>query len=277
MDNTLGALTKLLPILAFYPIWVQGLVAFTLALALVCIFFLLVLYPAADKAKTGYVADGTLPALSLEARKQGRNYVIESIAMLVDLKTNLGNPQVISEADVRIAYTVFALNETKIFDESFHSMAGAKIERIPGSGNEMALKEDADSHKSWEIMLDLPVGGRRTLVTGARYEYTSPMPNKRDIHDFHNLGPTEDAWCYPNTEDVIGEVTIIIRSDAPLVPSNDGDALLVDRSTPPKETKVPSKPEFRSPANGESGPYIVTARWTNVLPQQFPQIRIARM
>jgi len=241
------------------------------------ILFFVVLYPTAAKNKAGFVADNSLPTLTVAARQANRDYVIETATMFVNLDAQGSQPGKIRAVDVRIVYTVFALNEVKEFDEGYHSMqANVNIHRIRGSDPETALAESAPAHKSWLVNTSISPGSRRTIVTGARYVYTLPLPSTRSVHDYHNLGPLDDAWCYPNESDIIGEFTLIIQSRYPIRPPQDGDMLMMDRSDPKQESRRPETPSLHAPDVRGAGPYVLVAKWGKVLPRQSVQVRFSR-
>lgn len=243
------------------------------------IFALIILYPAAARNREGFVADGSLPKLIQAASRLNRDYVIESVTMVVQMDVIGSEPGKTVAAEVRINYGVFALRKVVKFDEEFHSsVANVRVDRIHGSDSETELNEIAPDHKRWDVTPVIEQGQRRSIVTGAKYTYTLPFPDKRRVHDFGDLGPLDDAWCYPNVEDVIGELTIIVESYRPIKSPSDEDLLLVDKSDPDsrKRTFQKGRPVLQSPDSGSSAPYVLVGRWTNVMPNQYCEIRLSR-
>ncbi len=209
-------------------------------------------------------------------KKFHRDYVIESATMLVKLKTDPAFPGQTSVGEVRLVYTILALTNVTTFDEEFHSpLPNVNIERIRGSDPESDFKEPAPTKKTWDVRVNLKAGERRTIVTGAKYTYTLPFPEKRNVHDFHDLTPREDVWGYPNTEDVIGELTILVESDAPLKTPRDGDALLAEQIHGQRVVHA-NTPALRAPEKESPAPYVLVARWQKVMPGQLVELRLAR-
>ncbi len=276
MDKIVGIFERFMPMIAHYPKWVQVIFTFCIGTLFLTVFFFIVLYPAAAKNKAGFVADNALPAMTVAARRANRDYVIETATMFVNLDgpgTEAGKKAV----DVRIVYTIFALNQVSQFDEGYHSMmSNVNIDRIRGSDPETELMEAAPTHKSWFVNTDLAPGLRRTIVTGARYIYVLPLPAKRNVHGFQDLAPSDDAWCYPNDADIMGEFTIVIQSSLPIQPPKDGDMLLVDRSDPKQESRRPEKPTLNAPDQNSTAPYVLVAKWNQVMPNQTVGVRLSR-
>jgi hypothetical protein len=272
MDKMLGLIVKALPILQFYPQWFQWLFAACLASILVATFFAIILYPIAERNQKGYVEDGGLPQLSIEARKHHRPYVIESATMIVNLDGALPTGTGVGVADVRITYTLFAIDHVTVFDEWFHSsQQNAAIERIEGPNPESEYLEPAIANKAWNVLVDIPRGGRETVVTGARYTYNLPQPHPRRVHDYDDLKPNQDAWCYPNKDDVIGELILIIQTPRRLKAPVLGDKLRVDHTDANQPDEKKAIPDQRVSASGLT---VTTAKWRNLQPNQNVLIRL---
>ena len=277
MDKIVGIFERLMPMITHYPKWFQVIFTFCVGTMFLTIFFFIVLYPTAAKNKAGFVADNTLPDLTVAARRANRDYVIETATMFVNLDGRGTEDGKRATVDVRIVYTIFALNQVSQFDEGYHSMqTNVNIDRIRGSEPETELIEAAPTHKSWFVNTALAPGLHRTLVTGARYVYVLPLPNKRTVHGFTDLGPTDDAWCYPNEADIIGEFTIVIQSFRPIQTPKDGDMLLLDRSNPNEEGRRPQRPTLNTPDADSSAPYVLVAKWNKVMPGQTIGVRLSR-
>jgi hypothetical protein len=284
MDKVLSLLEKVSPILVCYPQWVQWFFIATFTAVLGSVFAFGIGYAGAAERRAGITADGTLPALMIAARKpragcESSKYVIESVSMNVRLKTaspTAGSAMQTTEADSRIVYTVFALDEVAAneFEEFAHTnVRGGAVAWIAGSESEDVLEQGTGA-KKWALRTGIPKGKRRTFTTGTRYLYSEAFPQSRSVHDFNALPAQDDAFCYPNVSDVIGELTIRIESDVPLDAPQEGDALindLVDRSI-----KRSTPMLYKSASEGISE-YVAVARWENVLQKQIPQLRIRRM
>jgi hypothetical protein len=96
------------------------------------------------------------------------------------------------------------------------------------------------------------------------------------VHGFSDLSPTDDAWCYPNEADIIGEFTIVIQSFRPIQPPKDGDMLLLDRSDPKQEARRPERPSLHTPDQNSSAPYVLVAKWSKLMPHQTVGLRFSR-
>ncbi len=177
-------------------------------------------------------------------------------------------------AEVEIVYTIFALNTVTNFDEEYHSpITNAVVSRIRGSLPESALIENSPDRKSWNVPLQLQPGQRQTLMTGARYVYPTGVPTRRDIHEFHGVTPAEDVFCYPNSEDVIGDLTIRIESPIPAKPPQRGDAILFDTTRAVSRTETPALYPSDTPG---SSPFVLVGHWKNVTPGQVAELKISR-
>jgi hypothetical protein len=218
-------------------------------------------------------SDESFTHLVQEARKLSRDYLIESAVMTVRLDdVTTASPR--RTAEVEIVYTIFALNTVTNFDEEYHSpITNAVVSRIRGSLPESALIENSPDRKSWNVPLQLQPSQRQTLMTGAKYVYPAGVPARRSIHEFHNITPAEDVFCYPNSEDVIGDLTIRIESPIPIKPPQPGDALLFDPAASASQTETPAL--YPPDAPGTS-PFILVGHWRNVTPNQVAELKISR-
>ncbi len=284
MEKWLALLEKISPILVHYPTAVQWLFILSLALVLTSVFAFTVGYSDAAKTRDGMTSDGSLPSLIKLARKpsSGRDaakYVIESASMIVRLTSRLradGMKQT-SEADARITYTVFALDDVQPneFDEFAHTnMSGAYVAWLPGSDKENV--EETGDAKTWKIDVPILKGHRRSFTTAMRYVYPKDFQQTREVHDFHELHPDEDAFAYPNEKDVIGELTIRIESDVPLSNPIQGDGLLYDKVD--KQIVKGFTPSlYQSDSNSKGITlYVAVARWEKVIQKQVAELRIHR-
>jgi hypothetical protein len=227
--------------------------------------------------QTEEAGDRTLKNWIEQGRKLRRDYVIESAVMNVKLdpvvSTNI--PRVV---DVQVTYTIFALNLTTNFDEEYNSVPGANAEvmRIPGSHPESAYTENAYGRKAWNVLIHVAPGERETIVTEAKYFYKSGVAQTRTIRDFTNLRSNEDVYCYPNTEDVIGELILRIESPIPIHPPRDGDALLVTKSGASSDSVQRSTPSLFAADKNFSSSSVIVAKWKNLTPGMAVELKLAR-
>jgi len=225
----------------------------------------------------GEQLDKSLAELVRSGRNAGVNYVIESIAMIVDLDAPGTQPGKLDVAQVNIVYNVFAMDPVAKFNETFHSMQkNVEMSRIQGPDQEGDLTERAAAHLKWDVVQDIAAGQRHTIVTSARYTYALPYPKTRHVHDFKNLGPNEDVWCYPNEEDVVGEIVLVIRSRRPVLAPKFGDLLLVDASLPTRTAADKAVPRLSVPDGKSNALYVLSGRWKAVKKGQYAELHLVR-
>lgn len=282
MDKILAILERISPVLMHYPPALQWLFVGSLAAVLGSVLAFAIGYPGAASRRDGLTRDGGLPALIGMARNprpgsDAARYVIESVAMIVRLTSRPrsdGVTKQTAEADTRITYTVFALEDVAAneFDEFAHTnVRGGYVAWLPGSDNE-TVSEHGPASKSWTIGSPIPKGERRTFTTAFRYVYDADFDDKRQVHDF-TLGPTADAFCYPNGKDVIGELTIRVEADVPVESPIEGDAILNDLG---EKRMNRSTPLLLVGSSEGISQHVVVSRWRNVLPKQTAELMIRR-
>ncbi|MEI9954151.1 MAG: hypothetical protein WDO74_35550 [Pseudomonadota bacterium] len=282
MDKILSLLEKISPLFAHYPKWGQWLFIVTFAAFLGSVFVFGIGFASAKQSLAGMTADGTLPSLVMLARTPPRNasparYVIESATMLVRItsRKNAGGWIQTAEADTRFIYTVFALEDIVAgeFDDYAHTnVQGAAVAWLAGSEPE-SVNEPGPNVKAWTLGSPIPKGKRRTFVTGVRYIYPD-FADLRQVHDFEKLPPHEDAFCYPNKSDVIGELSIVIESDVPLLEPSDKDAFLKDRL---KNVSISAEALAYRHSNSEGVlHHELVARWSTVTPQANAELHFTR-
>lgn len=282
MDKILALLERISPVLIQYPPPVQWLFVASLASVLGSVLAFAIGYPNAASKRDGMTRDGALPELIKMARKPRAGsdvarYIIESVVMNVRITSrprSIGSVKQTGEADTRITYTVFALEDVapNEFDEFAHTnVKGAFVAWLPGSENE-TVSENGPGSKSWTIGAPIPKGGRRTFTTAFRYVYPLDFEDKRQVHDF-TLDPASDAFCYPNSKDVIGELTIRVEADVPLEAPEEGDAILNDLA---EKRMTRSAPAILVGGSEGFHQHVVVGRWQNVVPKQTAELRIRR-
>jgi hypothetical protein len=243
------------------------LAIFTLALA--------VFLPAPAKSADNSTNNASLSTLIQEGKKLSRDYLIESAVMNVRLD-NVTTESASRTAEIQITYTILALDTVTNFDEEYHSpITNAIVSRIRGSLPESDLIENSPDKKSWNVLVRMQPGQRETIVTACKYYYPG-VPARRNIHEFHDLTPADDTYCYPNTEDVIGDLTIRIQSPLPVKPPILGDALLFDNHEPHHPASHATKPALYPPDGPGTSPFILVARWKNITPNQTAELKISR-
>lgn len=277
MDKVVSWIAKLLPLLPFYPKWVQYFVAVLLASVLVLVFVMLVGAPAALAEQKGAVDDDGLPKLIALAhdKKVQSKYVLESVTMIVSLDPAIRDAHATAKIPTRFVYTLFALEDLGPgdFTEGVHG-TGA-VARLAGSNEGQGVSQEVENQpamKSWVVPLVARKGQRVTVTTGVVYiEDTSRFttPNRR--HHQFSLAANQDAFCYPNQEDVIGELRIMVEAPFGLTRPGAEDSGL--------HTADPLSDSWGMPdsyATDSEGIHrdVLSARWTNVVPGQVAGVRV---
>jgi hypothetical protein len=211
--------------------------------------------------------------IALTGEGSQTKYVIEAATMIVKL-----DPQRKS-GDTRLVYTVFALSNlgSGDFKEDFSTVLpkGVSVAWLAGTQKEELLVNTV-THKRWKANWTAKAGERFTLVTSAKWNYSlDEQPDRRNVHDFDALGKWDDAYCYPNEDDVIGQLTIMIESTVPLGQPQNGDALLVhDDDT---EHALKTLPDYHASDSEGEKQYVVVQRWFDVRPGQRAELLVRRV
>ncbi len=145
----------------------------------------------------------------------GKLYVLPSVVMLVSVeRSDDGKHQLRSTHCLRSAGIVRYrfIQKRECLRRGYHS--DYPIERIPGADLEHDVEPNPDS-KTWQVLLDaLNDGQRHAVITATHVVMPITLKPLHDVHMFKRLGPTEDAYCYPNFDgDIIEELVIIIQSE----------------------------------------------------------------
>lgn len=210
-------------------------------------------------------------------RKPPKEYVIPSVAMIIRPE-RVGNPPHI-ESDIRIVYNVHGLSPAeypkRAFNDFAHSSTSTAVQYVPGADKE-ELREggQGQGHAQWDVFYARKPGERHTVVTGYRYLYPPQLGANRTIEGlFTGVGPNEDAFCYPNTDDdVIEELVMLVESDSLAIRLPEGGiAAGIRRSATGINEPVPatqaSTPGLRR--------RVISARFRNLQPHDVAGIRVA--
>jgi hypothetical protein len=117
-------------------------------------------------------------------------------------------------AEIRDYYTIRALtditNQDDVFEEQFLSNT-TKIK--PWAGSETQDIESIVDGRYW-VKFQAKQNDIITIVTGANYFYDFPLSNANGTSCFGDVQMSNDEWftCYPNSEDYIDNLTILIES-----------------------------------------------------------------
>lgn len=190
------------------------------------------------------------------ARAIQRPYAIESVVIIWSL-TDTSDRRRLS---VRTVYTLRALRSFSAGDAGlFKEQYGHdKATFIHWYGPEEERFQSTEG-RAYTIEFDGQQGEQRTVVTGAELEYVLPLPPDRP--GFGNrvrLKSNEEFWRYPNDQDVICELTMIIQSDTtPITPVGIGGAFARGSEVTPKAAA--------SRMTGETRQHSLSARWDQTL------------
>jgi hypothetical protein len=116
----------------------------------------------------------------------------------------------------RIIYDLIALRDISkaedVFKEGYSSNVAKNVLRWFGNDREESLH--MGNQHSYYVHFDCKRGDSHTIITGADFYYFLPLADSRytPFRDTR-LAANEDLWIYPNEEDVIGKLTMIISSD----------------------------------------------------------------
>ena len=144
-----------------------------------------------------------------------KKYALRSVIQSYDFDF-VNNKKEIMIVKERIMYDLIALEDISkqenIFKEEYSSNVAFKVERWYGNHEEKVVHMGNES--AYYVHFNCKKGKTTTLVTGADFFYKYPLSNGRPspFRDY-TLGSNEDLWIYPNDEDVIGRLTMIVSSD----------------------------------------------------------------
>lgn len=235
--------------------------------------------PSSDKADTsfllnqGVILKDTVLAFCFD---QGYKYssplIIKSLIVSVRLELIGVNKDTLL-AQERINYTVVALRDIfeneNVFVEDYSTSYASKIKRWFGTEQEQSIS--MSNPNQYYVVFECKKGETKTIITGADYYYKYPLQDKRSS-DFRNivLGTEEDLWIYPNKDDVIGDLTIIIESASlKLIPFEKGAMQNIGNTkTNDKDIKHHySQSDSRNTSN------TISASWSKILPDQIFGLR----
>jgi hypothetical protein len=195
-----------------------------------------------------------------DGRAFNRPYVFDDVTVLIRVDDVMNGASKERQVNWRIVYTVRALQQITRTDKLFkerYSTDSASVRRWFGSEKEIKATDDA-----YTVMMDIPAGETRTIVTGATFVYKLPLENNRPAFgQTILLASDQEFFSYPNEEDVIGELTILIESDTVKF-SPVGQA--AKRSKPDGSIAPDVEPRFISAAGRRS----LSANWRNVMPKE---------
>ena len=226
------------------------------------------IFPRLATVKSRDITDPSLQACLDEAKRRGKPYVLLAVTQLVEIRDTPAPAQHVSrQAIVRMVYTLLMLKDVKResdaeFFESFTSDRRAVIDRWYGTERETS---DADG-TSYDVLFTARAGETYTVVTGATYNMSLPLPPRGSAFSQNtSLATNEDTWGYPNVTnggDVIRELTIVLWSPTTrLLPVGQAAKHARNRTVTGADVVVNDTPSPTTTAVRS-----LSARWTNVMP-----------
>lgn len=144
-----------------------------------------------------------------------KRYVIKSVIQTYNFEL-LGEHAETLLVKERIIYDLIALRDISkaedVFKEGYSSNFAKNVLRWFGNDREESLH--MGNQHSYYVHFDCKKGDSHTIMTGADFYYSLPLADNRytPFRDTR-LAANEDLWIYPNEEDVIGKLTMIISSN----------------------------------------------------------------
>jgi hypothetical protein len=193
-------------------------------------------------------------------RELNRPYILDAVTVLIRVDDVASGPVRERVVNWRIIYTVRALQTISRTDKFFkerYSSDVARVRRWFGSEKEIRATDDA-----YTVMMDIPAGETRTIVTGATFVYSLPLAGGRQaLGQAVQMTQAQEFYSYPNEEDVIGELTMLIESDSLKISpvGQSAKRSKPDGSIAPDEEVRFSKSDDRR---------TLSARWKEVMPKE---------
>ena len=270
---------------------------FVLAFGLAIIFFVVVVPGYFTMRHYGYDFQSSFPFLkySVEGMQTGalvdtiqaginrnKDFALESVTELVritDVTNAIGGKINTNRlVSIRIVYNLRALKdisskEQTTFGEVYTSPFCQELRYWPGTDVECSRSGGGmyganhyftNQFVKYDVFFNVRKGDLHTIITGADEVLQLPMPDRRyrDIV----LGGYEDVALYPNDDDVISELTIVVESDTvhldPIRPMRFG----LGESAPVEDGEM--KFGLSGDPNDKLHPItrVISARWRKVVP-----------
>jgi hypothetical protein len=197
---------------------VEGLGRLTLGSALFVLTLLSTLTTGAytlGRAKVDINASPLPPGSRLvQQANQKVPYVLPTVYSWIRLETSDFTPGHSLVADERVFYSLLSYKSPAPDDrfEERYTSERTVLEYLPGPDAPSGLAF-RDASLEWSVPLPMGQGDYRAIATGVRRQYPSDwMSRERRDHDGRLLGPREEDFCYPSSNDSIGEVVISVES-----------------------------------------------------------------
>jgi len=233
--------------------------------------------------------EGVLKKTIYEGIKQQKNYAMESVTYMVRITditntiTSTNGPKTVTHRLVnsRVVYVLRALrdisaNENTTFAEIYTSPFAKELDYWPGSDLEKGRtgggtyvspeRYYTNQFVKYNVYFNVKRGDLHTVVTGSDEVFDLPLPDQRISRDVR-LRQDEDIVVYPNDDDVIGELNIIVESDTTrLMPVQSLRFGVGAKSAPVEDGQIRMN-ESGDPADkSHPSTVVITGRWQSIPP-----------
>jgi hypothetical protein len=157
---------------------------------------------------------GVLRATIEAGRGQKLPYIIQAATILVEIEDLPKERPTQRCTTYRYVYTLRPLRDIRITDETFSEFLDNKVgkSREYGQGPDpQRIEVFKPDVKGFQVQFAAPAGGTRTLVTGMKIYEDLPLKGHRKVRSF-DFRPNEFSVFYPNKEDYIAELTVVVSS-----------------------------------------------------------------
>jgi hypothetical protein len=211
---------------------------------------------------------------SLYLTSDHKDYVLDSIVLMVRLEDMPQAGGKVRDCDVRTIYTLRAVKDISpdngVFQE-FYGSDIAKVQNWPGTNQEVNFKVRPN-----EIIYDVLFGGLKAgqttnFVTGAHLVYNLPLQKERNtLGSKALLAANQDYWSYPNSSDTIGELTMVLESKSlKLSPVGQAAKRFAQQDLKSRgNLKLIAESAITKRSDVASDWSSVSARWKNVSPNE---------
>lgn len=169
------------------------------------------------------------------ARKQEKPYILDSVIFYIRLEDAAGPPGSERRAFVRAVYNVRALRDIQSAEDVFLEQFSSSVSTAPPEhwfGNRREIFKNVNG-SIYSVNVEARNGDRFTVVTGANLTYQLPLPAGRPVPgEVARLAGNEDYWYYPNREDFIGELVVILESPTTVLRPLERGAVRITNNQP---------------------------------------------
>jgi hypothetical protein len=207
-----------------------------------------------------------LSSLIAEARRNGKPYVLQSVVNLVRIEDTQDNSGQIRNMSVRSMYVVRPLRDISAEEDVFSEQFTSSITNVPPQHWFGSQKEvfNTVNGNLYSVEFQANEDDTYTIVTGANYQYRLPLPSNRPVPaEIRTLQGNEDSWMYPNSEDYIGEIVIVIESPTTHLRPLERSKVRITNRQPNLDD-----PFLNERAGAQNGQRSLSARWTTVRPNE---------